>query len=456
MKKLLILTLAILMLLALCSCTKSKSTVNGVKLSEYSIVYSDEDADYSKRAAEYIAAEILSRTGLELPVIEDNESPAKYEIVVGETSREISDRLNADTEGTEFAILAEDKQIALEGDYFIIAAAAYYFINTYVPENNFDAEVPKEVKIHTPIIKKANNFILLIGDGMGVNQTLLYDECEDVSEYSDGEDGFYGYLLPYMGYSRTDSLSGVTDSAAGGTALSSGIKTLNSHVGKDKDGVDVQSIVELAGSRGMATAVMSTESQTGATPSSFSAHTDDRDKNSEILDDQTALTKQYGTVIDCGYDYYTERYMGVIERHITDTLAKMDENDKGFFLMYEEAHIDKHSHKNDMDKTFLALIRFNQAIGRFMEYAFYNPDTMIIITADHETGDLRRNGDGVLEYNSEEHSSADVPVFVWGLDGGVFNGKTFENIQIAHTVAELMGVPNFGDQSEHKSLLSKE
>jgi alkaline phosphatase len=60
--------------------------------------------------------------------------------------------------------------------------------------------------------------------------------------------------------------------------------------------------------------------------------------------------------------------------------------------------------------------------------------------------------DGVLHYNDDDHSAADVPVFVWGKGAELFHGKTFENIQIAHTVAALMGEDNFGDQSKFKSL----
>ena len=453
MKKTLFFLLIISVALAFCACGKgARSTVNGVKLSEYSIVYSESDLDYAKRAAEFVQAEILERCDLEIPIITDDAEPvSEYEIVIGNTNRDISDRLDADTEGLEFAILAEEKQIALEGDYFIIAAAAYYFVDTYVREAGYEATVPSGVSIHTPIVKEAENFILLIGDGMGVYQTKLFEELPDNSGYSDGEDLFYGYLLPYRGFAKTESLSGVTDSAAAGTALASGYKTYNDRVGINKDGERVTLLPELAHSLGMGTAVMSTETATGATPSAFSSHTLSRDNTSEILECQKNL-KLSGTVIDCGFNYYTKDYMTVIERHITDTLDKVDDGESGFFMMYEEAHIDKHSHTNDMQKTYLALIRFNQVIGRFMEYAFYNPDTFILITADHETGALRPNGEGALAYGSEGHTSDDVPVFAYGDGGELFDGKTVENVQIAHTIASFFGVYDFGDQSEYQYL----
>ena len=173
------------------------SFLNDVELSNFSIVYASGDTDYNYRAAQYIQSEIKARTGIELPLVTDNNQTANgYEIIVGETNRAISDRLDATTQHTEFAILAEDKQIALEADYFIIAAAAYFFVETYVPEDNFSAEIPKEVSIHEPIVEKAKNYIVLIGDGMGVYQTRLFDVKTNNINYSDGESMFYGYYLP--------------------------------------------------------------------------------------------------------------------------------------------------------------------------------------------------------------------------------------------------------------------
>ena len=461
MKKIICVLLVLSFMISLVSCDvfKSltcKSSINGVKLNKYSIVYSEEDYDYSKRAAEYIQAQILERTGLELSLVEDSDEPVgEYEIVVGNTERPISKRLDADTEGLEFAIMAEEKQIALEADYFIIAAAAYFFIATYVPTADFEATVPMDVCIHTPIVKEAKNFILLIGDGMGPIHTRIFEYLENDIEYSDGEDVFYGYYLPYQGQSRTSSLSGVTDSAAGGTALSCGQKTINGLVGRDKDNNDLKSLTELAYEKGMAAGVMSTETKVGATPASFSAHADGRYSTAEIILSQAQTRDTYGTIIDCGYDYYNERYMEVIENHITDTLGKLSADEDGFFLMYEEAHIDKHSHNNELDKVYQAVVRFNQAIARFMEFAFYNPDTFVLITADHETGNLFSNADGVLEFHSSDHTGKNVPIFAYGYSAELFDNVKVENIQIAHTFASFMGEDNFGDQSQYQSLTKK-
>ena len=166
----------------------------------------------------------------------------RHEIIVGETNRDISKTLDADTEGVQFALLADDGHIAMEGDHFVIAAAAYYFVDTYVTDGA--ASVPERVTVCEPIIKEAKNFIFLIGDGMGVNQTKLFSIMSPSSytDYSDGESRFYGYMFPYQGYARTGSLSGVTDSAAAGTALATGYKTYNGYIGKDRNLNDILSL----------------------------------------------------------------------------------------------------------------------------------------------------------------------------------------------------------------------
>ena len=463
MKKLLCILLIISFVLPLVSCElpdflipKTDGYVNGTHIKDFSIVYSDEDTDYSKRAAEYIQSEIKESTGYTLEVVEDNDKKTDYEIVVGNTNRDISAKLDAKTKGLEFFVMADGTSVALKGDYFIIAAAAYYFIEIYFRAEGLNATIPTEATVLQPIVKEAKNFILLIGDGMGFNQTKLFEQMNKEDVYSDGEDIFYGYLLPYQGESRTDSLSGTTDSAAGGTALSCGIKTLNKHVGVNQDGVAVKNMTELAYELGKSAGVMSTEVETGATPSTFYAHVDNRDNKAQIIKDSLNAYLTYGTVIECGYDYYTKNDINkIMERYINDTLAELSEDENGFFLMYEEAYIDKHCSSNKITSAFKALARFNQAIGRFMEFAFYNPDTFILITADHETGDLQYDDNGVLEFNTTEHTSQNVPIFAYGMGAELFDGVEIENIQISHTIAALMGYDNHGDQSVYQSLTKK-
>lgn len=430
----------------------------GDALSSYVIVYDKDASDYTVRAAEYIAKEVLARTNITLPVlpIEESTEMNAHEIVVGETDRQISKNLDAQTKGFEFALLADENHVAIEGDYFIIAAAAYYFVQHYVPEAIFDIDIPQTATVCTPIVKEAQNFIFLIGDGMGPNQTKLFDAYKDESivDYSDGEDFFYGYLFPYIGEARTDSLSGTTDSAAAGTALASGFKTKNGYVGRDGDQNDVPSLTELAAQKGMATAVMSTEKQTGATPAAFSAHAYDRSNTGQITTSQQLLTETYGTVISCDYNVYTDSEMAKLRSAITNTLQTLSQDEDGFFMMYEEAYIDKHCHNNDAKNAYLAMVRFNQAIALFMEYAFYNPETMVIITADHETGGLQIDENGAFSYTTGDHTSTNVPVFAYGAHAEVFGEKTIENVQIPKTIAAMFGVEIEGtDPEQYPALL---
>lgn len=424
--------------------------LGGVSLSDYTIVIDDAASDYTIRAALYIRDEIYARTGAVLPVISDNEASAAHEIVIGETDRPISATLDEETEGVEFSLLAADGHVAMEADYFVIAAAAYYFVETYITGKDASNAVPAKAQVHTPIVEEANHYILLIGDGMGYLHTTMPERLTgtDLADYTDGEALFYGNLLPYSGYAHTNSLENTTDSAAAATALATGYKTTNGRIGRDKDGEDLKSITELASSLGMATAVMSTEVQSGATPGAFSAHADDRDDTEDILASQKVLQDTCGTLIEADHDRYTPYGVYTLEQRIRTTLDTLSADEDGFFLMYEEAYIDKHSHDLKVEDAARAVLRFNQAIATFMEYAFYNPDTFILITADHETGGLTWMSEK-FKFSSGGHTSRDVPVFAYGEGAEVFDEQTIENVQIPKTIVSLWGeslAPDTDDQ----------
>ncbi len=438
-----VLLLLIVAMLMGCSPTKAGKTLNGVDISQYTIVYSQTAPDYCQRAAEYIQAKVLERTGVELPIQEASGGTYAHEILVGDTDRALSKELDAKSRGMEFYFKADSNHIAMNADYFIIAAAAYYFVETYIPGSNFKSTIAADkITVCEPITEKANNFIFLIGDGMGPNQTKLLEEYNiaEFAEDSDNEDVFYGYYLPYQGMIHTDSLSGVTDSAAGATALACGYKTINSYVGKDQYGEDVQSLTELAISLGKATAVMSTDLQTGATPAGFSSHAMDRNDTSDILEGQTKLMNERETIFECGLQG-TKEY----QFYITEVLDQLEIGENGFFLMYEEGYIDKNSHDMNIEETLLSMGRFNQAIGVFMEYAFYHPDTFLIITADHETGGLCLNIEGKLQFNTSSHTGADVPIFGYGQGAEVFQNYSEQNNEVPKVIAKLWGVEDFGN-----------
>ena len=455
MKKKIIINLsfAAILLSSVTSCAPEykDAFINGVNIDQYCIVYSETDFDYSYHAAQYLQTQFKTYTGVDVEIVEDSLPVAKdYEIVIGNTNREISTLTNIELNGLEFAFNVSDNQIALKSNYFAISAAAYYLFNEF-NTNDWNIALTNGVSKHEPIVKDAKNFILLIGDGMGVNHTkLLQSQLYDIN-FSDDETIFYGQMLPYQGYARTDSLSGTTDSAAAGTALSAGTKTENGKVGLDRNGREVKLITELMLEHNKSAGVMSTEVSTGATPSAFSAHALDRDLTEEITNDQQRFIER-GGVINCNFDFYGKQGIEQIEEKVLDTLDLLDNNENGFFLMYEEAHIDKHSHNNDLLNTTYAVARFNQVIARFMEYCFYNPDTFLLITADHETGGLKPYDEDFYIFSTGSHTSANVPVYAYGDGGQLFNRRSIENIQIALTIASFIGVTDFGNQTAYQYL----
>jgi alkaline phosphatase len=448
MKKILSVFLASIMMLSilagLCGCGTARATLNGTNLKKFVIVYPEYGNDIEMRAAEYLQKQIKEITGVTLPLVSDAEKEAEHEIIVGAADRKLADVAQRPSCGEmEYVIASNEGSVALYGEIWAVAGAAYSFINNYITGAEFKAEIPEsQVIAHKP--EAPNNFIMLIGDGMGEVQTLMpelldfpYDK-EEFVVYE--EDHFFGYDFPYFGYSRTDSYTGTTDSAAGGTALATGYKTVNKYIGMDKDLNPVQNLSELAIELGKSAAVMSTDSYDGATPSAFYAHSSSRNNGKDILAQKDALLADETMMISCNFDGWM---ITSIEDEIVRVMDLLCLDEDGFFIMYEEAHIDKRCHKEDVEGTHKKMLRFNRAIAVFMEYVMYNPDTLILITADHETGGMKTSGRDVF-YTRSSHSSADVPVFAYGIGGEYYDGQTMENIDVAKYFAKLMGKDDFG------------
>ncbi len=321
------------------------------------------------------------------------------------------------------------------------------------------------------------NVILFIGDGMGYN-SLYWTEKE------------YGVELemltraPIKGFSQTRSSSNaVTDSAAGGTALACATRTTNRAIGvfpQDRYSwaFVAMNLCELAQSYGRMAGVVTTDTNDGATPASFSAHTDDRG-NGEIISRQQIeqsnldliwsaksgyvseeYANQYGwTYLDSTADFEAleegERSFAQFEGEIwreesgadSPTLSAMtakaidmlDDDPDGFFLMVEGAHIDKNSHSNNSEGMTAAAMEFNRAINWAYDYADQNGDTLIVISADHETGGIKVDDNGDFYYTKTSHSSTDVPILVYGCDKFIKDGETIKNKEIARRLSLAMG-----------------
>lgn len=319
------------------------------------------------------------------------------------------------------------------------------------------------------------NVILLIGDGMGFNHLEKTKAEINVSLVMD--------TFAFKGKSMTRSFTKkVTDSAAGGTALATGIRTANSAVGvypldKKPAFSYPKNLTELCKERGMMTGVITTDETSGATPASFSAHSSDRYNTADITNDQ--LTSDidiiWGTANGVatesaaeknGYTYITsysemnsleegsrsfaqftnslwtleqaDKNTPNLQQMAVKAVDLLDDTDKGFFLMIEGAHIDKHSHSNKSKEMTEALAEFDKTVEAMLNYAKADGETLVVITADHETGGITPDG-GSYVYTSDGHTAADVPVLVYGSDKLIAGGERLNNYEIAIRIAYILG-----------------
>lgn len=336
----------------------------------------------------------------------------------------------------------------------------FKFPTTRAPENYYDSNI--------------KNVIYMIGDGMGFNHLEKTKQEKEISLALD--------TFNFKGSSMTRSFSSdVTDSAAGGTALSTGIRTENGVVGayfidKESKFSYPESITELCAGRGMMTGVITTDYTSGATPAAFSAHSSDRDYAEEITADQFASPIDIiwgaanGVATESaaeagGFEYIeTLSEMNALEEgsrsfaqfndslwmlepaENTPNLEQMavkavdllDDTDEGFFLMIEGAHIDKHSHSNDGEKMTEALEEFDRTIKAMLDYAKEDGETLVVVTADHETGGLTFDN-GSYVYTSDGHTGADVPVRVYGTDKLISDGEKLNNYEIPIRISYVLG-----------------
>lgn len=326
---------------------------------------------------------------------------------------------------------------------------------------------------------KYKNVILMIGDGMSFNNLEATKALKT-----------NGYLametMPVKASSDIDSyIIPATDSAAGGTALSTGMRVWINSVAVfpflpyAPDDISVPiTLCELAKTRGMAAGVVTTDETSGATPSAFSAHTIARGNEEDISNDQLVSgidiiwggasesineenTAANGyTYIDSETDlntlaagsksfaqfsfddmkYCTNNYdTPTIEEMTTKAIEILSGDEDGFFLMVEGACIDKHAHNNDMDNMILSAAEFDKAVAAALEFAKKDGETLVVVTADHGTGGMKADGNGGYKFTSGEHDFGDVPVFVSAEDAGFIGGIEIKNRQIPVQIARVLG-----------------
>lgn len=287
----------------------------------------------------------------------------------------------------------------------------------------------------------ARNVILLIGDGMGSAHRTA------ARLYSVGRGGeLVTDRLPETGMARTWSTDGVvSDSAAAGTALATGVKTYNKAIAVDPDWKPVPTILEKAQGAGKSVGLVTNVSLSDATPASFAAHNVERDDYLDIALDM--FNHNVDVLMGGGEDYFlpvgtpgchpsdgartdnrnlideavakgyrhvcneaelesvdpgtTDKLLGTfadidMPRPYTPSLVEMtekalavlDKNPRGFFLMVEGGQIDRAAHVNDALDTLDDVTTFDKAVEVALAFQSEHPDTLVIVTADHATGGL--------------------------------------------------------------------
>ncbi|UCH13348.1 MAG: alkaline phosphatase [Bacteroidales bacterium] len=334
--------------------------------------------------------------------------------------------------------------------------------------------------------KQAKNIILMIGDGMGVSQIYA------------GMTANHGHLnlerCENTGFIKTYSASHyITESAAGATAISTGKKTYNGACGVNTDTLPEKTILEIAEDNGLATGLISTSSITHATPASFIAHQKRRHMYEEIAED--FLKTDIDVFIGGGRKHFIKRSDGVdlvlkLKEKGYKVLFEMDsvikvdsgklaglvadmhlppyrnrkksrrgdmlpdatqsainilsKNKKGFFLMVEGSQIDWAGHANKSEYVIAEMLDFDRAIGKALDFAEKDGNTLVIITADHETGGMSINAGNFKEgtvdadFNTRSHTGVMVPVFAYGPGSELFSG-IYENIDIFYKMMTTFG-----------------
>ena len=325
------------------------------------------------------------------------------------------------------------------------------------------------------------NVILMIGDGTGLAQI-------SAGYFANNEELTYANLK-HMGWVTTKSADAfITDSAASGTAYSSGYKTYNGAVGVDVKKRPQPNIPERVIKQGIISGVVSTDDLNGATPAAFFAHQPYRGMTDEIwadlpasvikyfaagskevfearpLETQKAINKVFTVVnslddpkieaadrvgvlppaVETGYIVKGRTdFLPRATRQAIDFLHQRAKDGKGFFLMVEGARIDKACHSNDFPSAVKELLDFDKAIAEAIKFADEDGNTLVVISADHETSGLvvwggepkKGNVEGV--HISGGHTATPVPIFAYGPHAQDFIGVQ-GNEQVAQKILKLL------------------
>ena len=328
---------------------------------------------------------------------------------------------------------------------------------------------------------KPKNVILLIGDGMGLAQVY--------GAKLTSETPLNILKSTHVGMMTTHSSNdAVTDSGAGGTAIATGFKTKNGMIGMTPDSVEVPSMLDIFASKGLSTGVVVSCAVTHATPASFIAKDVSRNHYEAIALDY--LNSPVDVVIGGGLKHFNKRKDGrsltkemeskgfifydklsaSIKKGssklliLTDSvhpvkmlegrgkllpdgtqiaLETLGKHPKGFFLMVEGSQIDWAGHANDSAYLISEMRDFDETVGVALNFLKENPETLVIVTADHETGGLTFphgaiKGTYRFDFSTGDHTGIMVPVYAFGVGAEVFTGQ-YDNTDLIRKIMEVTG-----------------
>lgn len=330
----------------------------------------------------------------------------------------------------------------------------------------------------------AKNVILMIGDGMGKEIIRGSEVVKGDKLVMSGMK--YKTTVTTYSQSVTDGNAEYTDSAASATAISTGVKTLNGYVGLDSKGEKLETICEYAQSLDMETGLVARQVVSHATPAGMVAHNSSRDNYQQILREMVRSDvnvlfgggSQYyknkkvkNTVDECGYKYISseeelnalnkddDKVLGMFAydnmgaadmspslKKMTSKALDMLDNDKGFFLMVEGSNIDSYEHNGNMEQVLGQMQGFDQTVDFVLRWAEEHPGTLVIVTADHETGGVKLPDNPKPEdindscFTSDgKHTNADVWLFASGAQSKELCEKdVIDNTDIAKYMRKVL------------------
>lgn len=335
------------------------------------------------------------------------------------------------------------------------------------------------------------NIILMIGDGMGKNIIKASEIVKGDKLVMSGMD--YTTTVTTYSQSVADGYAEYTDSAASATALSTGVKTKNGYIGIDSDGNDLETICEYAEKLDMKTGLVARQVMSHATPAGMIAHNNSRSNYPQILreminsdvdvlfgggaqyektnkkvqkaiedserklitteEEMNSLTKEDGEVLGLfAYDNMGSASMKPLLSDMTKKAIELLDNDDGFFLMVEGSNIDTYEHNSDMEQTLEQMKGFDQAVDYVLSWAEKNPGTLVLVTADHETGGVKLPENATAEdinndcFTSDgNHTNSNVALMASGAQASeICKDDLIDNTDIAKYMREVLAESHKG------------